>query len=294
MYKSVLVGVDFRQTGRDAIALARTLADPHGSITLVHVYPGRFMPSQAVTPEVVDQERERGEQQLETERTETGLDAELVLTQGPTPGQVLHELAEQRDADLLVLGSCHRGVVGRAMLGDDTRSALNGAPCAIAVAPAGYAEQCKPLSEIGVGYDGTPESKVALDAAKNLAASTGAEIIAMHMVNLPAYAYGAVGAVVLTNLDAAVQEAQKEMRALEGVEGRAQYGLGSDLAYFAEEVDLLVVGSRGYGPWERLIHGSTSGRLARHTRGPLLIVPRAVAADADADIAEPANAAVPV
>lgn len=223
-----------------------------------------------------------------------GLDAELVLTEAPTPGQALHELAEQREADLIVLGSCHRGVVGRAMLGDDTRSALNGAPCAIAVAPAGYAEQSKPLSKIGVGYDGTPESKVALQAAKNLAASTGAEIIALQMVTLPAYAYGAVGAAVLANLDVAVEEAEKEMRALEGVEGRAQYGLGSDLANFAEEVDLLVVGSRGYGPWGRLIHGSTSSKLARHTRGPLLIVPRAVAAGAGAETAAAANAAVPV
>jgi nucleotide-binding universal stress UspA family protein len=145
-----------------------------------------------------------------------------------------------------------------------------------------------------VGYDGSPESKLALQAAKNLAASTGAEIIALQLVMLPAYAYGPIGAVVLANLDVAVEEAEKEMQALEGVEGRAQYGLGSDLGYFAEEVDLLVVGSRGYGPWGRMIHGSTSSKLARHTRAPLLIVPRAVAAGADAESAGSAKAAVAV
>ena len=283
MYKSVLVGVDFRQSGRDAIALARTLTDPQGSMTLVHVYPGRFMPTHAVTPERLDEERARGERRLETERSEMGVEAELVLTQGPTPGQGLHEQAEQRAADLLVLGSCHRGTVGRAMLGDDTRGALNGAPCAIAIAPTGYAEQPQRLAKIGVGYNGSPESKVALQAAKDLAASTGAEIVAFHLVTLPAYAYGAVGAAVLANLDVAVEEAEKEVHALEGVEGRAQYGLASDLADLAADVDLMVVGSRGYGPWGRLVHGSTSNRLARHIRAPLLVVPRGAPSEEDSE-----------
>ena len=292
MYNSVLVGVDFRQGGRDAIALARKLMEPHGSMTLVHVYPGRFMPSHAVTPGMVDEEREGAERRLEAERSEMGVEAELVLVQGPTPGQVLHEQAEQRGSDLIVLGSCQRGALGRAMLGDDTRGALNGAPCAIAVAPAGYAEQPKALAKIGVGYDGSPESKVALQAARELAAATGAEIIAFHMVTLPAYAYGAIGAAVLANLDAAVEEAEKELRELDGVEGRAQYGLSSDLADLAADVDLLVVGSRGYGPWGRLVHGSTSSRLARHTRGPLLVIPRGVPSDEYREEHDAAAAAV--
>ena len=276
MYKRVLVGVDFGQGGRDAIALARTLTDPHGSITLVHVRAGRLRPAHAVTPGAAEEEHEHCERRLEAERGELGVEGELVVAQGPTPGRVLHEQAEQRAADLLVVGSCHRAALGRAMLGDDTRSALNGAPCAVAVAPAGYAERPTPLATIGVGYNGSPESKLALRAAQDLAASSGAEVIALDLVTLPAYAIGAVGAAALANLDVAVAEAEEQMRELEGVDGRARYGLSFDLADFAEEVDLLVVGSRGYGPWGRLIHGSTSNRLSSHTRGPLLVVPRGV------------------
>jgi nucleotide-binding universal stress UspA family protein len=293
MYDNVLVGVDFRQAGRDAIALAQTLKEPDGSMTLVHVYAGPFMPSHRIPAGLVEEERERGERQLEAEREQMGVQAELVLTQGPTPGQVLHEQAEQQAADLLVLGSCHRGALGRAMLGDDTRGALNGAPCAIAVAPAGYAEQPKPLERIGVGYDGSEESKVALQAARDLAASTGAQVVAFRLVSMPAYAYGAIGAAALANLDVAVEDAEKELRELKGVEGRAQYGLSTDLADLAAQVDLMVVGSRGYGPWGRLVHGSTSNRLASHTRGPLLIVPRASARSSDPATAEQAEAAIP-
>ena len=53
------------------------------------------------------------------------------------------------------------------------------------------------------------------------------------------------------------------------------YGLaGEELAAFGDEVQLLVVGSRGYGPMKRLILGSTSGYLERHARCSLLVLPR--------------------
>ena len=60
------------------------------------------------------------------------------------------------------------------------------------------------------------------------------------------------------------------------VEGRAVYGLtGEELAAFGDDVDLLVVGSRSYGPCERLVLGSTSDYLERHARCSLLVLPRA-------------------
>ena len=65
------------------------------------------------------------------------------------------------------------------------------------------------------------------------------------------------------------------MQALEGVEGRAVYGLtGEELAAFSDELDLLVVGSRSYGPFKRLVLGSTSDYLERHARCSLLVLPR--------------------
>ncbi len=275
MFSKVLVGVDFRPSGRDAIALAARLCDGDGTLALAHAYPGRYMPSHAITPGLVREDRERAEAKLEQERAEANVDAELIVRQGPTPGRVLHETAEERDADLLVLGSCRRGIFGRAMLGDDTRASIDGAPCAVAVAPVGYAEHPSAIGKIGVAYDGSPESRAALDVGRGLAASHGATIHALHVVSVAAYPYAAVGAMLLAEINERVERADTAMKALEGVDGRAEYGLpAEDLADFGNEVDLLIVGSRGYGPWGRLVHGSTSARLARHVRCPLLIVPR--------------------
>ena len=61
-----------------------------------------------------------------------------------------------------------------------------------------------------------------------------------------------------------------------GVEGEVVFGLaGEELAAFGEGVDILVVGSRSYGPVRRLVIGSTSDYLERHARCALLVLPRA-------------------
>ncbi len=131
MFQNVLVGVDGRTNGRDAIALASQLIDPDGKLTLVHVHR--------------DEATERGisHELLEEERTMAAVDAELVSVASTSPGSGLHQQAQDISADLLVVGSCSHGVLGRALLGDDTRAALNGAPCTVAVATRGYAEQLR-------------------------------------------------------------------------------------------------------------------------------------------------------
>lgn len=275
MFKNVLVGVDGRQGGRDAIALASRLTEPGGAVTLAHVYSGFYKPSHAVAPGMVDEDRKAAAALLERERSETGVDAELVSIQALTTGQGLHERAEQQDANLLVLGTCRRGAFGRTLLGNDTRAAINGAPCAVAVAPGGFAEQAAPFASIGVGYDGSPESVAALEVAKALAAPTRALVRALEIVAYPTYVFTGLVPPVGEGITEMVKQADEHMKALPGVQGSAEYGLaGEDLAAFSKEVDILIVGSRGYGPARRLIAGSTANYLQSHARSPLLILPR--------------------
>jgi nucleotide-binding universal stress UspA family protein len=285
MFDNVLVGVDGRPAGRDAIALASRLIDPDGKLTLAHVHSGPLNPSHAVTPGLLREEREASTKLLERERADSEVNAELVSVVGASPGRALHQQAEEQQADLLVVGSCHRGVLGRAMLGDDTRSALNGAPCAIAIASLGYAEHPTPLAKIGVGYDGSPESEHALQAARELAQATRASVEALEVVSIPTYAYtGIIPPLTGEGLDEMLQEASARMKALPEAHGHAVYGLaGEELATFANTVDLLIVGSRGYGPMKRMMLGSTSRYLERHARCSLLVLPRSRTAQASSE-----------
>ena len=45
-----------------------------------------------------------------------------------------------------------------------------------------------------------------------------------------------------------------------------------ELGVYSASLDLQSVGSRGYGPIGRLIHGSTSQQLARTARCPFLVL----------------------
>ena len=156
MFKNVVVGVDGSANARDGLALATRLADPAARLTLVHVHAGGLHPLRAITPGLIAEERAASEQLLERERAEAGVEAALVSVVAPSPGAGLHRQAEETGADLLVVGSCSRGAFGRAMIGDDTRAALNGAPCAVAIAARGYAEYPTPIAKVGVGYNDTP------------------------------------------------------------------------------------------------------------------------------------------
>lgn len=276
MFKNVLVGVDGTANGRDAIALASRLADPAAKPTLVNVHPGEFHPLHAITPALLAEEEQASVQLLKDERAATGADVEILSVVAPSPGAGLHQAAEENRADLVVVGSCGRSALGRAMVGDDTRAALNGAPCAVAIAARGYATHPSPLAKVGVAYNGSPESEAALARARELAAGGGVAVHALEVVSLPSYAFtGIVSPPLGDSLDAMLNEAKERMGKLQDVQGDAVYGLaGEELAAFGSQLDLLVVGSRGYGPIKRLVLGSTSAYLERHARCSLLVLVR--------------------
>jgi nucleotide-binding universal stress UspA family protein len=276
---TVLVGVDGSAAGRDAIALGKQLDVPGGRLTLANVFltstptHKNFYATRAWA---------RRRRMLERERQAAGVTAELVGMTSPSVGAGLHQLAEDCDADLLVVGSCSRGLARRVLVGDDTRGSLNGAPCAVAIAPHGYADDPRAIRTIGVAYNGTPEAEAALAVAHDLAARHRAALRALTAVSP---ATGAIGGWEPLEagrgelIEALTQAATERLRSLDGVESRVAIGLpGDELTAFSEEVDVLVVGSRGYGPLRRLMFGSTSAHLARTARCPLLVLPRSATA----------------
>jgi nucleotide-binding universal stress UspA family protein len=287
MFHNVLVGVDEQPGGRDAITLGKDLLAEDGELTFAHVHLGEAKPTRGTSPAFEAAQQERSRQLLEAARAETGVDAQFAWVGRPSVGRGLHELAERRGADLLVVGSTSRGLFGRVLIGDDTRDALNGAPCAVAVAPAGYSERTLHWREIGVGYDGSPESEHALAIARRFASELGAKVSAFEAVSLPRYLLSGGPDPVDKSIAEFVDEARDRIAVLGDVEPHAAYGAAAEeLALYGASVDLLIVGSRGYGPIGRLVHGSTSQRLAHIARCPLLVLPRAAESAQDPDTAE--------
>jgi nucleotide-binding universal stress UspA family protein len=275
MFRSVLVGIDRHPDDRDAVTLAQRLVAPDGGLTFVHVYQGDVRFRGASSSEYETLEQRRALELLSETRRRAGIDADLRYIESSSTGRGLHEVAEALGADLLVVGSSRRGLLGRVLLGDDTREALNGAPCAVAIAPSGYAQKPAAIRTIGVAYNGSPESQRAVSVARELAAACGARVSACEAISLPMYTFLGGPVPVDHAIEDLVEEAQKRIATLGGVEPHAVYGNAVDeLALYSASLDLLLVGSRGYGPLGRLVHGSTSSQLACTARCPLLVLTR--------------------
>ena len=288
MFKQIVVGVDGGPGGRDAVALAKLLVKAGGELTLAHVVPnddnayaGAGAGAAYDAPDAED-----AEALLETVRNETSVEAHLRWRASSSVGRGLHELCELIGADLVAVGSSRRGLLGRVLIGDDTSAALNGSPCSIAIAPTDYSQQPGVIRKIGVGYDGSPESEHALSVARMLADASGAKLSALESVALPSDAFLGPGAVDNTP-GRLLEDARGRIAALGDVEPYAAYGQpAEELALYSASLDLLIIGSRGYGPIGRLIHGSTSQQLAHSARCPLLVLTRTARPSARDEAAE--------
>ena len=146
MFGKIVIGVDGRQGGRDAIALARHPASPDASFTLVYVY-GRGPISWWRHQLGEERPYDREASMLATERERAGIQAGIACVPDASPAAGLHDLADTIAADLIVVGASRHTLPGRVLLGDDASASLHGAPCPIAVAPRGYTRSAFPCSK---------------------------------------------------------------------------------------------------------------------------------------------------
>jgi nucleotide-binding universal stress UspA family protein len=274
MFTRVLVGVDGRAGGRDAIALAQQLVTSISQLVLANVYGTSALLGAAGAGE----EAQDAHHLLTCARHDHGLECRTMIRLDSSPGRGLHRLVQHERADLLVVGSSHRSGLGRVVIGDDTLSVLDGAPCAVAIAPRGYLSSRSHWTTIGVGDDGSPEATLALAAARDLAARHHAEIRVLSVVELEGVPPVSVEPTDWTSETVeAMRVERSRLQAIPGADADVVFGdPAQELTRLADAVDLLVVGARGQGPLGRLINGSVSRHLARHSACPLLVVPRAV------------------
>jgi nucleotide-binding universal stress UspA family protein len=284
MSDEVIVGIDGRDQSQDALALAHLLARTlGGKLVLANVVastaPGwsgaELDPAVGVEGRELLDHAAAGIEEVPVERR---------VLEWPSAAAALHDLAVDLDARLLVVGSAHRGAAGRLLLGSVAHGLLSGAPCPVAVAPLGYRDRVPDrLRTIGVAYDGQAEADRALDFALAAADTSGAELrlwfavspTGLESANPERYAEFAkyihdwAHKQLARGVDRAGDRARVGVDVLEGDPAREI----ADAAA-SQDTDLLVCGSRGYGPLRRVFAGSTSRRLIDLASRPLVVMPR--------------------
>ncbi len=280
---TIVVGFDGRDEARDALALGRNLVAAESAKLEVAVVDSEVsLPGPSPTNGAAV--RKRFDELFARASFELGDKAfarrEIRYV---SPARGLNELAEREGADLIVIGSTHRGPIGSVFPGAVGERLLNGAPCPVAVAPRGYAAREHPgLGLIGVGYDGTPEAKLALGVAADLARLLGGSLRLVAAIRSEDTRPARIAGTDL-GYSAVLRERAETLLA----EGVASVGHdvqvdsvvveGQPAAVLADqgvELDLLVLGSRGYGPIRRTLLGGVSAAVMRSAPCPVLVVPR--------------------
>jgi nucleotide-binding universal stress UspA family protein len=281
----IVVGWDGSDRSRDALALARLLRKPGGATLVVAcVYPYEPLATSVGARDPAEPGREDALAKLADAEV---ADYEHRILPSSSAAHGLQNVARDEGAELIVVGSTHRGRLGRVVPGSVGERLLHGAPCAVAVAPLGYGrEPPGALGRIGVAVDGSPASQAALASAVGLARAREAELRVLTVVEW-------INPAAQTFIRTSYEEAIDQLRAArQGALERALTGVpaevrvvgrlleGDDpvraLCRAAEELDLLVLGSRGYGPIRHVFLGGVSGGVLSGAPCPVLVTPRGV------------------
>ena len=284
--------------GRAVLHLAGMLARSAGDdLLLSAVVPGSWPPSPARVDAEYQAHLDRtAEEALEGARGRLPDDipvTTLVHRARSTPAGLL-EVAEQREASLIVAGSASSGGAGSVTLGSVTSRLLHSSPVPVALAPRGF--HCPPaarVTRVTAAFGGTGDDLVV--AAAGVAARVGATLRLASFAVRPRAPYTvAVGREAddsairswIAEIEAAQQEVLGRVGDLPSVPDHcdAVVGRGESWEDALEDIewadgDVLVVGSSSIGPVARVFLGSRSAKIVQHAPVPVVAVPRGVVAE---------------
>ncbi len=271
-----VIGCDGSGGGLDAVALARRLAGEDASFLLLDVAPRPGLAGRLRDHSPADFSAAR---HLLASGAAEPPEVETRTIHAGSPAEVLADVAGDEGRDLLVVGSPHRGLLGRSLLGSVAKELLRRSPVPVAIAPhdfAGGRGRSADRGRIVVGTDGSPEAEAALAWAESLAAARGAVLEIFTIATPPATVPSALGRRSPGPGDPFAPLAEAADRVRDDVEVHAHVLVGQaapNLAAAAADADLLVVGTQAHGPLEEALVGSVADALATSPACPLVAVP---------------------
>ncbi len=296
MPKKILVAVDGSKDATLATRAAIDISNKTGAeLHIVHAWrrpqapplarPGLAYPSQEAIgySETLQQEAEvLLEEQVRLTRDTGGGVAEAHLREG-RPADEVAALAEELEADLVVVGSRGIGTVKRLVTGSVSEGIVHLAPCPVLVMRGG--EEAWPPNDIVVGDDSSKEAGRAGELAAGLGPLFGASVLLVRAHSLPrARSVSARVAVQMADegLQKGKEALKKRAEELDSILGRQPQisFVAGDAAAVIQKVAeeegkpaLVAVGSRGLDATRRFVLGSVSTDTLRAVGTPVLIVP---------------------
>jgi nucleotide-binding universal stress UspA family protein len=298
---TLVVGFDPDARGHAMLHLGAMFARSADEDLLVcAVVPAQWAPGPArVDAEYQAQLGDTAEAALHTarERVPADVRAEYLVHHARSTPAGLLDVAEERDAAMILMGSAAHGAHGHVSLGSVASRLMHSSPVPVAMAPRGF--RCPPgcrVRRVSAAFGASDGADDLVVGAAGVAARVGAGLRLASFAVRPRAPYtAAVGrqadesivAEWVSAMHSAARAALDEVEELPAVppELDATVGRGESWEEAIEDVewepgDVLVVGSSSIGPLARVFLGSRSSKIVRHSPVPVVVVPRGAAASA--------------
>ncbi|MEW6109270.1 MAG: universal stress protein [Nitrospirota bacterium] len=284
MYNTIVVAYDNSEFSRAALLESSEWIKKHsGRVILVHaVY---FDEEEfSIAPVQLDKRLEEGKkiclQAKNDFSNELGIEVESLVCEGDAP-DVIKQIAREKNADLIAMGTHGRKGLKRLIMGSVTAGVIADSPCDVLVVKRPCHECSGTYRNILLPFDGSEFSGKALLRAHSLSKADGGSITALYVI--PRYEE-MIGFMKTESIKKSLfSEAERILRiAKEGIsengvqirteieEGQA----GDKIVETAGRInsDLIVMGSYGWTGVNKAIIGSTTERVIMNASCPILVV----------------------
>lgn len=280
----VLAATDGSEHGLNAVVSGASCARHSGaSLDVVAVAESVIMPLGVEAAPYADQTYSEELRRVVSAQIEAAgvAGAQLYLREG-LAAPTITQVAEEVDADLIIVGAHPRPAVARFLVGSTAERVIRLAHRPVLVATEARRDHFR---RILVAVDLSEQSRRVLETAVAVAVGCGAELKALYVQErlTPMLLEAALIDERETRHNAR-NELKKSLGSLplpsellvsrEVREGHA----GHEILHAADEweADLVVMGSHGFGFFNRLLLGSISVHVLRHGHRATLVVPRPV------------------
>lgn len=293
--RRVLVPTDFSPGADRALSWALDLARLFGAeVDVLHVMghvetdaqsPLRRSPEESALQDSPDRIVEERLRQVVTTHDAAGVEVRPVTKHGSAVAPAIAYVANERAADLIVVGTHGRRGVRRLMLGSVAEEMVRTANRPVLVVPPEAHLPEAELRRILVPVDFSGFSLSVLPWARTLSETSGAELVLLHVIEGYSLAevYG-LEAVLVAGAHPSVKALAHEMAdrlhrdlLAEGVDASVHLDEGyatTAIPQFAHSygADLLVMASHGRTGFQRFLLGSVTARVLRAAPCPVLVV----------------------
>ncbi|MBI5198743.1 MAG: universal stress protein [Nitrospirae bacterium] len=284
MYETILVAIDDSEFSKAALLEVSYWVKRHGGkvilINAVYFDEEEFTIAPEQREKRLELAKELCHQTKNMVLSEFGINVESLACEGEPP-EVIVDIAREKKADLIALGTYGRRGLKRLLLGSVTSSVIVNSHTDVLVVKKPCIECTGIYRSILLPFDGSEFSKKALDRACELSKIDDAEITALYVV--PRYEEMIEFFRSSSIKKSLFQEAEKIVDGSKVIASRHGVAIKTEIqeGQGAEKIvetakrlktDMIAMGTYGWRGINKAVMGSTAERVIIHASCPVLVV----------------------